>query len=551
MRENQFEWVGFYGELANKLIQYKNKRQELVGIVNDIYADGNVRMPLLELENDLIDIDPFTIFGLFNRYGMPPENRKLVANRLAAAMGISRAVPEFPDEIPVLDTRNAVYYRFKTDRNDDDIDILWNLFESALSFSYGEDCTSELSIYFDKAIRLWNNGNAKITMGLFWIAPDTFMSFNYRNQWYIYDSGKLPEDVVQRLPPRVSKIDFETYQAISKTVADYMQTADSPVKDFKQLNYYAWEYSEQINNMLSKNANSDEKSESSERPIETPYRKDDFLRDVYMSEEDYDELSGLAKSSNLILQGAPGVGKTYVAMALAYSLIGLKSSKRVQMVQFHQNYSYEDFVEGYRPVGGDFALKDGVFKAFCQLADADHDNDYYFIIDEINRGNLSKIFGELFMLIELSKRGNTKISLLYSGDSFSIPKNIHIIGTMNTTDRSIAMMDYAMRRRFTFYDLKPGFETKEFMEYIENREDERLSRVVSAVRSINDVIELDDSLGEGFKIGHSFFCNIEDEDSDCLNRVVRYELEPLIREYWFDRKEQCEEQIGKLERALQ
>ena len=266
------------------------------------------------------------------------------------------------------------------------------------------------------------------------------------------------------------------------------------------------------------------------------YTVDDFLDDVYMSEEEYTRLVGLLRNKkNIILQGAPGVGKTYAAKRLAYSMMGVKDVERVMMVQFHQSYSYEDFIMGFRPSAAGFELKKGAFYNFCKKAEIDSDNEYFFIIDEINRGNLSKIFGELFMLIESDKRGNA-LQLLYSDEKFSVPKNVYIIGMMNTADRSLAMLDYALRRRFAFFDIKPGFETTGFREYRMTLDNEKFNKLISCVDSLNRVISSDESLGEGFCIGHSYFCNLQPEtiDDQWLYSVVEYELIPLLKEYWFD-----------------
>ena len=156
------------------------------------------------------------------------------------------------------------------------------------------------------------------------------------------------------------------------------------------------------------------------------YTKEDFLNDVYISSEKYDSLVSLLNHKlNVILQGAPGVGKTFAAKRLAYSMMGVKDQNRVMMIQFHQSYSYEDFIMGFRPSETGFELKKGAFYNFCKKAEIDSDNEYFFIIDEINRGNLSKIFGELFMLIESDKRG-IQLQLLYSDEKFSVPKNVYI-----------------------------------------------------------------------------------------------------------------------------
>ncbi|MCH5301163.1 MAG: AAA family ATPase, partial [Ruminococcus sp.] len=193
--------------------------------------------------------------------------------------------------------------------------------------------------------------------------------------------------------------------------------------------------------------------------------KEQFLSEVFIKESEFDKLSSLLKNKkNIILQGAPGVGKTFAAKRLAYALMGVKDDDRIRMVQFHQSYSYEDFIEGYRPnETGGFDLRDGVFKEFCDAASKDANRDYFFIIDEINRGNLSKIFGELLMLIEADKRGNDySVNLVYSNKKLSLPENLYIIGMMNTADRSLAMIDYALRRRFAFYTMTPAFDNKTF-----------------------------------------------------------------------------------------
>ena len=179
--------------------------------------------------------------------------------------------------------------------------------------------------------------------------------------------------------------------------------------------------------------------------------------------------------------------------------------------------------------------KKGAFYNFCKKAEIDSDNEYFFIIDEINRGNLSKIFGELFMLIENDKRGNA-LQLLYSDEKFAVPKNVYIIGMMNTADRSLAMLDYALRRRFAFFDIKPGFETPGFREYRMALDNEKFNKLVSCVESLNREISVDESLGEGFCIGHSYFCNLQPDtiDDSWLYGVVEYELISLLKEYWFD-----------------
>ena len=271
------------------------------------------------------------------------------------------------------------------------------------------------------------------------------------------------------------------------------------------------------------------------------YTKSDFLDEVYMTEKRYESLVAVLRNKkNIILQGAPGVGKTFAARRLAWSMMGEKDDGRIEFVQFHQNYSYEDFMMGYKPVEDGFELKYGIFYRFCQKAANQPDKEFFFIIDEINRGNMSKIFGELLMLIEKDYRG-TKATLVYNGLSFSVPKNLYIIGMMNTADRSLAMIDYALRRRFSFFEVEPGFDSEGFIQYQNDLNNETLNELVSKVKDLNREISLDKSLGKGFCIGHSYFCGRDVCTEEWLHSIVDYDILPMLSEYWFD-------DVGKLQR---
>ena len=279
------------------------------------------------------------------------------------------------------------------------------------------------------------------------------------------------------------------------------------------------------------------------------YTKSNFLDEVYVSYLDYERLESLLlRKKNLILQGAPGVGKTFAAKRLAYAIMGEKDDRRVMQVQFHQNYSYEDFVMGYKPnEEGGFELKNGVFYRFCKRAAADSEHKYFFIIDEINRGNLSKIFGELLMLIENDYR-DKPIQLAYKDEMFAVPSNLYIIGMMNTADRSLAMIDYALRRRFSFFEMKPGFNSPAFEEGIRKLHDPHLNSLVKAIVELNKVIENDDSLGSGFCIGHSYLCNLGYQYE--LENIVEYDIIPMLREYWFDNDNLFKQEAQKLRAAI-
>lgn len=266
------------------------------------------------------------------------------------------------------------------------------------------------------------------------------------------------------------------------------------------------------------------------------YTKEGFLQEVFIDEDLYTNLLNVLKrKKNIILAGAPGVGKSFMAKRLVYSLLGKKDDKYICRVQFHQSYAYEDFVMGYRPSENGFVLKTGIFYNFCQIAQSDRENDYFFIIDEINRGNISKIFGELLMLIEANYR-DEEIILSYNGKNFAVPNNLYIIGMMNTADKSLAVVDYALRRRFSFFKIKPAFEDGSFKEYQKKLENDYFNKLVDLLIKLNHEISDDISLGEDFCIGHSYLCNLNKDicTKNLLKEIAYYEIMPILREYYFD-----------------
>ena len=289
----------------------------------------------------------------------------------------------------------------------------------------------------------------------------------------------------------------------------------------------------------------------------TTYTPDDAHQDLFIPRSDFDRLlTSIKLRKNLIVQGPPGTGKTFIARRIAWCLIGREDDSPIEMVQFHQSYAYEDFVQGYRPTdNGGFELKNGVFHRFCERARVNPDTPHVFIIDEINRGNLSRIFGELLMLIERDKRSKKyAVALTYSDQRFHVPENVFILGMMNTADRSLALVDYALRRRFAFETLEPAYGKDcgrpEFEKYLTGKgaHPELARRISDRMDKLNETIRNDKELGRGFQIGHSYFVPGDGDtpSEDWYKHIVDTQIAPLLREYWFDSPEDAQQEVARL-----
>lgn len=545
--KKKYQWVNFYSELADALLSYKNDRQALMSILKKIYSEVGTNYPFKERgETDYDDICPFTTFSAFNK-GIKDKNRIALLKQFATHFSLKEDVPVEFDGIPVTMNLSSSFFAYKENRGEHDIDNLWNLFEKALSYSKDSSETNRAEFInaYDTVIKQkqvkWN-----ITMGLYWIRPNTFINLDSTNRAFVQNSANLSDDFAEIFKNLDNGVPSgEEYISMCEQANAELSSGNYDYNNFPELSYAAW--------TSFKNDSGTDTAEPDEEPAgneNKAYTRDDFLNDVFMDLDEYNRLVGLLEMKyNVILQGAPGVGKTYAAKRLAYSIMGEEDESRIKFVQFHQSYSYEDFIQGYRPSKDEFELVNGAFYKFCKEAEEDNERPYFFIIDEINRGNLSKILGELMMLIEKDHRGE-RLNLLYSNEEFCVPKNIRIIGMMNTADRSLAMMDYALRRRFAFYSFKPAFKNPKFIDYQESKKNKKFSNLIDAVEKLNEEIANDDNLGKGFEIGHSYFCTDEDITDEWLNNVIEYEIKPLISEYWFDEPEKARNQIDELKEKI-
>lgn len=262
------------------------------------------------------------------------------------------------------------------------------------------------------------------------------------------------------------------------------------------------------------------------------------------------------EKKNLILQGPPGTGKTWLARRLAKALIGQKNvtDEQLRVVQFHPALSYEDFVRGYRPGGdGRLTLTDGLFLQVVQAAIAQPDVEHVLIIEEVNRGNPAQVLGEMLTLLECSKRSRAEaMELAYSkarGEKVYVPENLYVIGTMNLADRSLALVDLALRRRFAFVTLVPSFNTA-WQKWCSDKgmDTTAITHIQTRMAALNQEIAADRALGAQFQIGHSYVTPHEPvaDAQSWFVEVVRSEIGPLLHEYWFDSPARADEAIALL-----
>lgn len=539
--DHLFLWTKFYEQLADSLLPYSKNRSPLLKFVKELVD----RYPFLSYLKDrkLQDICPFTVFGMFN-LGITEQNRKLIASEFSNFFSLDIDVPISFEGIPTLNNQNPWFLSIEEGQKINDVDMLWELFNLALSFNDIED-SSELDKINAKLIEQYDivskqpDIGRNITVGLHWIRPWQFLSLDIFSQQYIEEKLTLEID-------KISAINRGTgyeYFRLLKKLEVLFDDVNYPVHSFPDLSLAAYRYGAKNKEEGRENDVIDEVVFEPKSLV--PYDIKDIINDgCFLPEKNLVQiLSRLEKKKNIILQGPPGTGKTWLGKRLAYALIGYKDDSTLKSVQFHPNLSYEDFIRGWRPSGnGKLELIDGPFMEMIKSAIQNETKTYVIVIEEINRGNPAQIFGEMLTLLENDKRTPTEaLELSYklkAGERVYIPQNLFVIGTMNIADRSLALVDLALRRRFSFIDLRPCFNNK-WLDFVnENSGIPKifLQQIATNMKVLNKEVIEDVNLGEQFVIGHSYVtpASVEKDYRLWYTDVVDTELIPLLREYWFD-----------------
>ena len=561
--EQRFLWTAFYEEIAKCLLSFQDDRGPLIRGIQKIAARHNLpylndqlkdgRMQLLD------DICPFTAMGMFNR-SMTDANRKKIAEDFAKLIGADTRVPNSFEGIPVLNNQRSWFFAYAKNRRDGDIDALWRVFAAADKFVQSDqpESETELTAAYDEAIKVWGV-SWNLSTGLYWAHPWDLPTLDSKSRAYI--SHRLGIDV--KIPSAQTPCNGETYLKLTEDLRHRFGEENYQVHSFPELSLAAWHF-KGLHEHPPDGSQQDEDDIAEgvhEVPPIEPYTVEHVIEDgCFLPRTEIKLLlERLRLKKNLILQGAPGTGKTWIARRLALALVGERDDSRVRSVQFHPNFSYEDFVRGWRPMGdGKLALVDGVFMELIRAATRSPSVRFAIVIEEINRGNPAQIFGELLTLLEAGKRTpRDAIELTYPDPDgqrrpVHIPENLYTIGTMNIADRSLALVDLALRRRFAFVtlDTQLGASWRAWVVREGGIDADLVEEIERRMTALNEQIGTDPGLGTQFQIGHSFVTppyRIESGTTrEWFRQVAETEIRPQLEEYWFDAPERAKDAVDAL-----
>lgn len=528
--EEKYSWVKFFRELAFKLLEYKDNKDKRKEFAERFNEENLVATKLEDWWN------PISMLQLFiskDNDGLK-QGESLV--RLAEAFKrILSLQCEIPDEkvLALLKKFSTQLYLWHDDTKhakhtkqmEDFSKGLWPYCQSIMK--------NDKIVKDDFSVFKTKNVGIRIFDTAFLIRPDLYFPACDKIQ-HLPNNRELPLANIKN-DERAKYSSYEKYNDYLQKVRKKMDEEKWPEKNYVEIVLNALQYRK------TKNSKTNMKNTTTNK-------------ETMMNEDVKNILLLLDSSKNVILQGAPGCGKTYITREIAVRLCReefedreslkdcyekLAKEGRVGFTTFHQSMDYEEFVEGLKPIVAEegkpmtFKVTSGIFKQICEKASDDKDNNYVLIIDEINRANISKVLGELITLLEKSKRvgedDEFKVTLPYSHDTFGVPKNLYIIGTMNTADRSVGYIDYAIRRRFAFYTLKADKEA--ITQFYKGRDIDLSEKEAELFENVYDTVN--ESLAQDFSVedlmvGHSYFM-AKDEGEFHFN--LEYKIKPLLNEY--------------------